>query len=222
MTWALNKDNLLKIFLSLLQKLRFFDEINFSSHLLYSLTTFSFFFIQFFPLLLEKWSIKGLTWLPMVGLWVLQVQGRWRPPQAWTSLHSFYIMASAQPYWDQHHDHDTMDKWVWAAVLSSNGCYILRDLLLQSPELTPSIFICCRLFFGFGLESMDHSLRMYQQNSANVGFESKWAFDFEFINYITIWSLSVLEACCGCFSGSAEGYRKCMIVICSADKWILW
>ncbi|XP_067227966.1 ERBB receptor feedback inhibitor 1 [Chanodichthys erythropterus] len=48
-------------------------------------------------------------------------------------------MATAQPYWDQHHDHDTMDK----------------------------------LFFGFGSESMDHSLRMYQQNSSNVGFERR-------------------------------------------------
>ncbi|KAG1961816.1 ERBB receptor feedback inhibitor 1 [Pimephales promelas] len=48
-------------------------------------------------------------------------------------------MATAQPYWDQRYDHDTMDK----------------------------------LFFGFGSESMDHSLRMYQQNSANVGFETR-------------------------------------------------
>lgn len=48
-------------------------------------------------------------------------------------------MASAQPYWDQHHDHDTMDK----------------------------------LLFGFGSEPMDHSLRMYRQNSANTGFERK-------------------------------------------------
>ncbi|XP_051947847.1 ERBB receptor feedback inhibitor 1 [Xyrauchen texanus] len=48
-------------------------------------------------------------------------------------------MASAQPYWDQHHDHNTMDK----------------------------------MFFGFGSESMDNSLRIYQQDSASVAFERR-------------------------------------------------
>lgn len=74
--------------------------------------------------------------------------------------------------------------------------------------LTFSIFVICRLFFGFGSESMDHSLRMYQQNSANVGFESEWVVILNYIGYITVWSPSVLGAWCGCFSGSAEGYRK--------------
>ncbi len=131
-------------------------------------------------------------------------------------------MASAQPYWDQHHDHDTMDKWVWAAVLSSNGCVIYWEIYFSSHQnwhLPFSSVVGC--FLDLVWSPWTTAWECISKTLQTWALKVSEHLILNFINYITIWSLSVLEACCRCFSGSAEGYRKCMIVICSADKWIL-